>query len=63
VTANRVRASLAALLGWAMGEGIRLPEGNVVAYTNKRQEKSRDRVLSDAELKQIWNACLNDSPF
>jgi integrase len=60
VTANRVRASLAALLGWAMGEGIRLPEGNVVAYTNKRQEKSRDRVLSDAELKQIWNACLND---
>jgi integrase len=60
VTANRVRASLAALLGWAMGEGIRLPEGNVVAYTNKREEKSRDRVLGDPELKQIWNACLDD---
>ena len=60
VTANRVRGSLATLLAWAMGEGIRLPEGNVVAYTNKREEKSRDRVLSDPELKQIWNACLDD---
>jgi len=60
VTANRVRGSLATLLTWAMGEGIRLPEGNVVAYTNKREEKSRDRVLSDPELKQIWNACLDD---
>jgi integrase len=60
VTANRVRGSLGTLLAWAMGEGIRLPEGNVVAYTNKREEKSRDRVLSDPELKQIWNACLDD---
>jgi integrase len=57
VTSNRVRASMAAFLGWIIREGIRLPEGNVVAYTNKREEKSRDRVLSDAELKAIWRAC------
>jgi integrase len=57
VTANRVRASLGALFGWAIKEGIRLPEGNVAAYTNKREEKSRDRVLSNAELKAIWTAC------
>jgi integrase len=57
VTANRVRASLSAFFGWAIREGIRLPEGNVAAYTNQREEKSRDRVLSDTELKAVWTAC------
>jgi len=60
VTNNRVRASLYAFFGWVIREGIRLPEGNVVSYTNVREEKSRDRVLSDAELKAIWAACLDD---
>ena len=60
VTANRVRASLSTFLGWVIREGIRLPEGNVAAYTNKREEKSRDRVLSDSELREIWNACPDD---
>src|SRR5262249_37237605 len=45
-TSNRVRASLHAFFRWIIGEGIRLPEGNVVSYTNTREEKSRDRVLS-----------------
>lgn len=57
VTANRLRASLNAFIGWIIREGIRLPEGNVASYTNKREEKSRDRVLGDAELKAIWKAC------
>lgn len=60
VTSNRVRASLCAFLSWIIREDIRLPEGNVASYTNKREEKSRDRVLSDAELKTIWAACLDD---
>jgi integrase len=60
VTANRVRASLCAFFGWVIREGIRLPEGNVASYTNKREERSRDRVLTDAELKRIWKACLDD---
>jgi integrase len=60
VTSNRVRASLYAFFGWVIREGIRLPEGNVVSYTNVREEKSRDRVLSDAELKAIWAGCLDD---
>jgi integrase len=60
VTSNRVRASLYAFFGWVIREGVRLPEGNVVSYTNVREEKSRDRVLSDAELKAIWAACLDD---
>jgi integrase len=60
VTSNRVRTTLYAFFGWVIREGIRLPEGNVVAYTNTREEKSRDRVLSDSELKAIWTECLND---
>ncbi len=60
VTANRVRASLCAFFGWVIREGIRLPEGNVASYTNKREEKSRERVLTDAELKRIWKVCLDD---
>jgi integrase len=60
VTSNRVRASLCAFLGWIIREGIRLPEGNVASYTSKRAERSRDRVLTDAELKAIWTACLDD---
>ena len=55
-----MRASLCAFFGWVIREGIRLPEGNVAAYTNKREEKSRDRVLSDGELKTIWKACADD---
>ncbi len=57
VTANRLRAALSGFLGWVIREGIRLPEGNIASYTNKREEKSRERVLSDAELKAIWTAC------
>jgi integrase len=60
VTANRVRSSLCAFFGWIIREGVRLPEGNVASYTNKREEGSRDRVLADGELGLIWNACLED---
>ena len=28
--------------------------------TNKREEKARDRVLSNDELKRIWNAAGDD---
>jgi integrase len=58
VTANRTRASLSAMFGWAMREG--LADGNPVMDTGKREEKSRDRVLSDAELKIIWNSLEED---
>jgi integrase len=59
-TGNHVRSSLSALFSWVIKEGIRLPEGNVVAYTNKHEQKSRDRVLTDTELRAIWRACRDD---
>ena len=58
VTANRARASLSAMFGWAMREG--LVAANPVALTNKHVEQSRDRVLADQELGLIWKACLED---
>lgn len=61
-TSNRLRSTLCSLFSWVIKEGVRLPEGNVASFTNKHAEKSRDRVLTDAELKTIWCACP-DSDF
>jgi integrase len=60
VEANRTRASLSALFVWAMGEG--LATANPVINTNRREEKARDRVLSDTELRTVWRA-LNDDDY
>lgn len=60
VTSNRLRASLSAFFSWVICQGVELPKGNVASYTEARKEKSRDRVLNDAEVKAIWHACRND---
>jgi integrase len=60
VSANRVRTSLSAFFNWVLSEGVRLPEGNPVTHTRKREEKSRDRVLTHDELKRVWSACEDD---
>ena len=57
-TGNRVRASLSALFSWAMQEG--LCDVNPVAGANRAKEQARDRVLSDDELKVIWDALGSD---
>jgi integrase len=54
VTSNRVRAAMSAMFSWGMREGLAF--NNPVANTNKREERSRDRVLSDAELRLMWQA-------
>jgi integrase len=48
------------MFAWTMKEGVVLPRGNPAAFTNKRLEKPRDRVLSDDELRLIWRALDND---
>ncbi len=54
VGANRSRAALSSLYTWAMGEG--LADANPVIGTNKAtDEKARDRVLTDDELRLIWH--------
>jgi integrase len=54
VTANRSMASLSAFATWCMQEG--LIESNPVLKTAKYVEKTRERVLSNAELRAIWQA-------
>jgi integrase len=55
IAADRARAALSAFFTWAVREG--LCNINPVVGTNKAAEpKSRERVLSDEELKAIWQA-------
>ena len=59
--ANSVRASLSSFFSWAMREG--LADSNPIIGTNKAVTKgARDRVLTDDELRLIWNA-LPDSDY
>jgi integrase len=53
--ANGVRSSLSAFFSWAMREG--LTDANPIIGTNLAVTKgARDRVLTDDELRLIWNA-------
>jgi integrase len=58
-TANRVRSSLSAFFVWCMKQG--LVDANPAAFTDRRPEKSRDRVLTADELQRIWNALKDDA--
>ena len=52
--ANRARAALSAFFSWGVGDGI--VDANPVTGTHKPvEEKSRDRVLTDAELRAVWH--------
>jgi len=58
-TAAAARRAVSALFRWAMEEGW--AQSNPVIGTRRPQEaKPRDRVLTDAELVAIWNACGDD---
>jgi integrase len=58
--ANRARTCLSAFFSWAMQEGV--ADANPVIGTGRREEKSRDRVLSSDEIRHIWRA-LGDDEF
>jgi integrase len=60
VAAARARATLSGFFTWLMREG--LADENPVIGTNNPEEglPSRERVLSDAELRAIWTACGDD---
>jgi integrase len=61
VTANRVRATMSAMFVWGMKEGRAL--ANPVLFTNKRREEPRDRVLTGAELRAVWQALGDDNQY
>jgi integrase len=59
-TRNKVGAAVSALFAWAMGQGI--VESNPCIGLTKFALRSRDRVLSPAELRDVWCA-LPDSDY
>jgi len=57
VAARHARTALSALFAWAMGEGYKIEANPVIGTNTPAQPAGRDRVLSDDELVEIWNAC------
>lgn len=60
VASNRVRSTLSDFFSWCISEGIDGIESNPVLGTSKSEEKSRERVLKDAELRAIWKHAGDD---
>ena len=56
ITANRVRAALSALWSWGLKTGRIEGDANPVTFTIHHPEKARERTLSDAEIKAVWDA-------
>jgi integrase len=54
IQANRMLAVLGKLFRWADTKGI--ANTNPCANMERAKERSRDRVLSDAELRKVWTA-------
>jgi integrase len=59
VTANRLRSALSAAFSWAMREG--LADANPVIGSTQRIEKARERILTNDEVRVIWNAAGDDA--
>ena len=63
VSRNRARSTLSAMFSWAIKERYKHLKLNPVDGTGKVEEADpRDRVLTDAELVEIWNA-LPDNDY
>ncbi|WP_306132159.1 tyrosine-type recombinase/integrase [Roseivivax marinus] len=56
VTANRVRAYLNKFLNWCVERDV-IAASPAVGVKPAAKETSRDRVLSDAEVRWFWRAC------
>jgi integrase len=54
--ANRLLSITSVILQWAAEEDI-IPTNFARDIRHSRHEKSRDRILSPAEIKAIWKAC------
>ena len=59
ITANRTRAALSRCFSWAMQQGL-VENNPVIGTARPALEVSRHRVLSDDELRRVWNAAGDD---
>jgi integrase len=56
IQANRMQAVLSALFNWAVAEGI-VDVSPVAGVRHRGKEASRDRMLTDDELRAFWGGC------
>ena len=56
IAANRVRAALSALWTWGLKTGRIEGDANPVMFTVQHPETTRDRTLTDPEIRAIWTA-------
>ena len=56
IMANRILATVRRLFGWCVERGI-LETSPCFGVKAPAPERSRDRVLSDLELRLVWKAC------
>ena len=59
VTANRVRAYLNKFLSWCVERDI-IDQSPAMGVKPAAKEKSRERVLTDDEIKLFWKACTTE---
>lgn len=62
IAANRSRATLNALFVWAIQQGF-LDLNPVVGTVAPAEERTRDRVLTNEELRAIWQSTTNASDY
>jgi integrase len=55
ITANRLHAVLSSLFGWARGKRL-VASNPCTGLDRPAEERSRDRVLDDKELRKVWLA-------
>jgi integrase len=60
VSAAQARTALSAMFNWAIREGLDIAANPVIGTNRPAQPKSRERVLTDPELRAIWRACSED---
>ena len=63
ISANRLRAALSAMWTWGLRTGLIDADNNPVTFTIRQRENTRDRTLSRAELKAIWDATDNGKDY
>jgi integrase len=64
VAANRLRALVSRIFTFAAGQRLVAPTANpVIGVKKPSRETTRDRVLTDSEIRRLWEACATQNAY
>lgn len=64
VAANRLRALVSRIFTFAAEQRLVPPTANpVIGVKKPTKETTRDRVLTDDEIRRLWDACATQNPY